>query len=229
MKYINSTFVLFLFLVSCKKEVIEPKIETPINTDVDFNGNFESWTIITQNAISFEEPSGGFWATLNPLAKLNGPITVVKTNDAQNGNYAALLETKDWGNITIPGLLVSGVFLPQDPFVFQGKPYTNRPYSINGYYKYLPQNGDSAVIYSKLSRFNPIKGQQDTIAQMSFIVSSETPNYTLFSLVFDYTSDLIPDSITITFVSSIQGNNFKGQSGSKLFIDNVSIIQTQNK
>ena len=215
-----------LSIFSCKKEekpepnVVVPPVETGLNL------NFETWDVVTQNGITYEEPSGGFWATLNPLAKLNGPITVVKTNDKQNGSYAALLETKVWGDITIPGLLVVGTFLTQDPFIFQGKPYTEKPISVNGYYKYLPQNADTAIFYAKLSKFNSLKGYQDTIAEASFTVNSEISEYQNFSLPFVYNSNDTPDSLTIIFVSSIQGQNFMGQNGSKLYIDNISIVKS---
>lgn len=216
---------LLFLLFSCKKEEIAPPIDVVPPISTGFNLNFESWDLITQNAISYEEPSGGFWATLNPLAKLNGPITVVKTNDKQNGNYAALLETKVWGDITIPGLLVVGTFLTQDPFIFQGKPYTDKPISVSGFYKYLPQNGDTAIFYAKLSKYNPLKGYQDTIAEASYTVSTEIAEYQNFSLPFVYKSNDTPDSLTIIFVSSIQGANFQGQNGSKLYIDNISITK----
>ncbi len=225
MKILLPIFTLTFLLLSCKKDEKPPieKIDPPISSSQ--NLNFENWEIVTQNAISYEELSGGFWATLNPLAKLNGPITVVKTNDAQNGNYAALLETKTWGNITIPGLLVVGTFLTQDPFIFQGKPYTKKLNSINGYYKYFPQNGDTAIIYSKLSKFNATKGHQDTIADGSITITTEVSSYQFFNLALNYYSNEQPDSLTIVFVSSIQGANFQGQNGSKLFIDNVSLIK----
>lgn len=221
MKALKILFALLFFLFSCKKEETPQTQEIIPPVSSEQNLNFEKWDIINQNGITYEEPTGGFWATLNPLAKLNGPITAVKTNDAQNGNYAVLLETKTWGNITIPGLLVVGTFLTQDPFIFQGKPYTEKLISVNGYYKYFPQNGDTAIIYTKLSKFNHIKGYQDTIADASFIITTEVNSYQHFNLPLNYYSNENPDSLTIVFVSSIQGGNFQGQNGSKLFVDNL--------
>jgi hypothetical protein len=218
------TLSLLIIFASCKKEEVEKPLPNPIpNTQVGMNLNFEEWQVFTQNQISYEEPSGNFWTSLNSLAKLNGPITVMRTNDSQNGNYAALLETKEWGNLKIPGLLVVGTFLPQEPFVFEGKPYTETPSSLSGYYKYLPSNQDTAIVYAKLSKFNPLKGYQDTIAETSLVITQAVPNYTFFNMNFDYKTDLQPDSITIIFVSSIDGANFNGQVGSKLFVDNLKL------
>lgn len=216
--------ILIAFIVSCKKETVETPKPTPNPTpNVGMNMDMETWQVYTQNQISYEEPAGGYWTSLNSLAKLNGPITVMRTNDAQNGNYAALLETKEWGTLKIPGLLVIGTFLPQEPFVFEGKPYTQSPNSFSGYYKYLPNNQDTAIVYAKLSKFNPLKGHQDTIAETSLIITESIPQYTMFNLDFDYKLDLSPDTITIIFVSSIDGANFNGQVGSKLYIDNLKL------
>lgn len=225
MKNTFFVFVLLIaFFVSCKKEIIEEpqQIITP-EQNVGMNLDFEQWQLIIQNEISFEEPAGNYWTSLNSLAKLNGPITVMKTNDAQHGNYAALLETKEWGTLNIPGLLVVGTFLTQDPFIFEGKPYTEMPSSISGYYKYLPSNQDTAIVYAKLSKYNPSKGQQDTIAEASLLIPNAVPEYTAFDLDFIYLSDIVPDSITIIFVSSIDGANFNGQVGSKFFVDNLNL------
>ncbi len=219
----------FVFFISCKKETIEnPKDQIVPDLSVGMNLDFEQWQVTTQNQISYEEPAGGYWTSLNSLAKLNGPITVMRTNDAQNGSYAALLETKEWGSLNIPGLLVIGTFLTQEPFIYEGKPYTETPSSVSGYYKYLPNNQDTAIVYAKLSRFNPMKGYQDTIAETSLLIPNTVSEYTSFDLNFDYLSDLTPDSITIIFVSSIDGANFKGQVGSKFYVDNLK-LNTQKK
>ncbi len=212
---------------SCKKEEEnpEPIIPPVVSTDsVRFNFSFEHWLSTTVDPLTYEEPSGGYWTSLNYLSRLTCPVTVTKSTDAQQGSYSVSMETKQWGSMVIPGLLVMGTFIPQDPFVIQGKPYTNKPTSIHGYFKYSPADSDTCVLYARLSKFNTFTNKQDTIAEASMIVNQYIPNYSPFSLVFDYRLvDIVPDSLTILFVSSIDGANFRGHPGSKLWIDNLSI------
>ena len=218
--------LLSLSIISCKKEVVDPEPEIPISpTDsVGFNFSFEKWASTSLDGLVYEEPSGGYWTTLNYLSRLSCPITVSKTTDAQHGGFSACLETKQWGSMVIPGLLVMGTFIPEDPFIIQGKPYTERPTSVNGFYKYLPIDGDTCVLYARLSKYNTTLNKQDTIAEASITVNNNVPQFLPFSLIFDYRDPVSnPDSLTILFVSSIDGANFRGHPGSKLFVDNLAL------
>ncbi|MEI6347387.1 MAG: PCMD domain-containing protein [Bacteroidota bacterium] len=221
------TALLVFFISSCKKEQDQP-IEETLPTQIDsndFNFSFDRWSIITSNTLVYEEPSGSYWTSLNYLSRLACPVTVSKTTDTQNGNFAACLETMQWGSVVIPGLLVMGTFIPQEPFVIQGKPFIRKPSSINGFYKYLPIDSDTCVLYARLSRYNSGLNRRDTIAEAHISSSQIISTYQSFSLIFDYKNTvLIPDSLTILFVSSIDGVNFRGHPGSKLFIDNLSLV-----
>ena len=62
-------------------------------------GGFNNW--ILHSTEIYYEPAGDWWATLNPLATLGGPVTVYRTTDAHSGEYAAQLETKLWGTLLI--------------------------------------------------------------------------------------------------------------------------------
>ena len=227
--------ILPLYFASCEKtQENKPPNNSNILADSlpksdTLNTGMEYWTKTIQNNISFEEPSG-WWTTLNSLAKLGGPVTVSKTIDKHSGNYAVKLESKYWGDTTaeallIPGLLTIGKFIYTEPFIMQGNMFTSKPSGFKGYYKYTSVNGDSAVIYAKLSRYNPMKQYADTIAETSFVIKNTVSNYQLFNLKFDYKiANMQPDSIKIVFVSSGGGENFKGQAGSTLFIDDIGFI-----
>jgi len=226
----NRTYTLLIILVgvlySCKKD--QPETQVPIvpqpPVSVGYNFSFESWTAVSLDGLIYEEPSGDYWTSLNYLARLSCPVTVTKTADAQNGQFAAQLETKQWGSMVIPGLLVLGSFIPQEPFIIQGKPFIDKPISVDGFYKYFPVDGDTCVLYARLTKFNQLLNKQDTIAEASLTVNNTIAQYAPFKLLFDYRDVLsIPDSLTILFVSSIDGANFRGHPGSKLFIDNISI------
>ncbi len=186
-------------------------------------GEFESWT--TPPFASYEEPNGGWWTTLNTLKSIGGPETVEKTNDAHGGNFAAVLTTKQWGTLTIPGLLVSGEFDIQNPsFLVQGQPFTDSPQAFQGWFKYSPVGGDSAGLAALLTRWNSNLQKRDTLAQAAWVVTSAYPSWTAFDLPFAYfQTGISPDSILVAMVSSGDGQNFNGQVGSTLWIDDVRL------
>ena len=212
MKY----WFLFLFLIPFSV-VYSQNIQLP-------EGGFENWSRTVQGNISYEEPAGSWWTTLNALAKLGGPVTVSRTGEAHSGDSAARLETAMWGTLVIPGLLVSGKFITSAPFIVQGQPFTAKPGRFKGFYKYTGINGDSAAIYAKLSRLNPLTLKQDTLAEAKMAVYANTTGYVAFDLPFDYyDNDSDPDSLTVVFTSSAAGQSFQGQAGSVLLIDEVSL------
>jgi hypothetical protein len=187
------------------------------------NGDFEGW--FTPQFASHEEPSSGWWTTLNTLKSIGGPETVEKTPDAHTGNYAAKLTTRQWGTLTIPGLLVSGEFDIQNPnFLVQGQPFTDLPLAFKGWFKYAPVSGDSAGIAALLTRWNTNLQRRDTLALAALVVMGSYPAWTAFDLPFVYLqTGLNPDSILVAMVSSGDGQNFNGQVGSTLWIDDVSL------
>ncbi len=188
-------------------------------TQIPENG-FNNWTPSSMN--TYFEPSGGWWTTLNPLKSLGGPVTVSYTTDAHSGEFAAQLETKQWGDFLISGLLASGDFIMTEPFIQQGQPFTERPFKFKGWYKYSPVNGDSAGIVAILTKFNTSTGQKDTLAKAIRAIISDVQTYTEFEIDFDYSiTGINPDTIIIVFTSSGDGGNFQGQVGSTLLIDDI--------
>lgn len=233
--------IFILIIYSCKKtDVSSPPNNSNITNDTlpktdTLNAGMEYWVKTVQNNIVYEEPAG-YWATLNPLAKLGAPITVSKTTDKHSGNYAVKLESKLWGpasdtqSLLIPGLLSIGVFITAEPFLVQGCKYTAKPSSLQGYYKYTSIQNDSAVIYAKISKFNQIMGTSDTIAEAKFVIKNTVSSYQAFNINFNYyLPTLTPDTLCIVFVSSGGGQNFKGQVGSTLFIDDIKLTYPTKK
>jgi len=225
-------FIIFLFaIVACKKEkeVNDDDLPTPKpNIEALSDGDFENWETISHGNASYEEPISGWWTSLNMLSVLGGPITLNKSTDAYSGNYSAKLETKKWGDdFIIPGLLAAGYFDPTASIgrnVIQGKPFTQKPLSIKGYYKFLSVDNDSAGIYAALSRYNTTTNKRDTIAIAKQAIYNTIINWELFDIAFEYKiSDLIPDTIFVVFTSSLAGSQFIGNEGSTLWVDNVAL------
>ena len=187
------------------------------------NGDLEGWQL-SQSTLYYQ-PTGGFWATLNALADLGGPITVERVTDACQGDYAAKLTTKNFTSLLVAGFLASGTFNQlnlANPLTI-GKPFTQKPQTLSGCYKYVPVNGDSAALVSILTKWNSQTNSRDTIASAGGITAQPQANYTNFTYTYEYFSQETPDSIQIVFTSSADGANNNGQVGSALWVDNVEL------
>jgi len=192
---------------------------------------------------TFIEPTGGFLSTLNELSILPPQITlapvktVYKTSDNYVAPYAARLVSKklvltNTTEIFIPGLLGSTNLDIPNQTIHIGKPYTEKPYSFQGYYKYFPVNGDSGLILAMLTKFNTALSKRDTIAYTKMIIKNTASSYTYFNLILNYWDiTSTPDSISVLMVSS-GGINLQdlfhcyGQEGSTMFIDEISYKMT---
>lgn len=184
------------------------------------NADLEQWTALP----GYDEPVG--WQTLNAFVGLLAPATVSKVTDAAQGAYAARLETKQFITFLIPGLMYLGSFDLSEGVngAKYGIPFAGgNPVSFRGSYKYLPVSGDSAAISAQLWGRNPITGARDTIAEAQYAVTQTSTSYLTFDLPFQYSSNIVPDSVSVVLVSSAgAGDGGLGQIGSALYIDNLS-------
>ncbi|MFN0204027.1 MAG: PCMD domain-containing protein, partial [Bacteroidia bacterium] len=203
----------FLFLASFSFVVFG---QTPLP-----NGDFETW----QSSGNYENPSPtNFWTTLNAIATLNpAAVTVSKSTDVVSGTYAAKIETKVVGTLVVAGIITTGTFSLATQSLKAGKPFTDKPSNLTGFYKYTSVNGDSFTIAIELSKW---MNNQHTILGGSFIEGNQSvTSYTPFDLVCDYSNfpNETPDTLTVTFTSSAGGANFQGAAGSTLWIDGVEL------
>lgn len=221
-----SILTYLLIITSCDGDNPYDNSQNPISEQL-VEGDFENWTVVTQGHISFLRPGGDWWDGLNYLSVIGGPITVERTSDAFSGNYALKLETKLWGDeLSIPGILASGHFDPNLPVgenLVIGKPFTKKPKSFEGYYKYFPANNDTMVIFLALTKYNVNLKVRDTIARGEFTNNIPKDIYTPFSIPINYLVDQNPDSIHVILLTSVSGKEFKGHPGSVLIIDKLSL------
>ncbi len=195
--------------------------------------DFENWT---QNYYNSTFPSLFYWE-LEPTSIWSSPnegVTIAanfpteRTSDAQSGSYAARMETKSIFLVPAGGTLFTGYLIPNmtSTKAMLGVPFTDKPSSINGYYKYTPayynggQSIDSCAIHAMLSYWDG--SQRVIIAEAIYFSSDTVTNYTAFSIPFVYFLPNTPDTITVVFSSSKNGESFVGGIGSTLYIDNVS-------
>lgn len=155
------------------------------------NLNFENW----QTTNSVEKPNN--WV----IKQGTGQFGIFKDADAQNGNYAIMLSRWYW--------------YTYDDAV-QTAAATIKPIELSGYYKYTDtkivlSNGDTiqdtARVQVFAKKWNAALQQNDTIGR-GFTVLKAADNWTALICPIYYTSNEIPDSITIRL--SPTENNLSG-------------------
>lgn len=218
--------ILSIVFIACDPEGENPIDENPQETLVLAGGDFETWTDFVQGEVTYDVPAGDWWDGLNYLSVIGGPITAEKTTDAYDGSYALRLETKPWGeDLTIPGILASGYFDPEQPIgenLIIGKPYTNKPVNFNGFLKYSPADNDTLVIFVALTKFDSNENIRDTIATGEYTYSGLIETYTPFTVPIEYTESINPDSVHVILLASVSGKEMRGHAGSVLFVDELS-------
>jgi len=207
MKYLTLLFSVLLF-------VLPP---SHAQNDIPNNG-FENWTE--------EEPVD--WNTLDQ--DILGTEFNMVTQDKETpfkGSACVRIETLEkfvfaTGDLIVPGFLTLGE-IKADPIdreiqISGGIPYSDNPESIKGYYKYLPEEGDSTIMGLLLYKWN---GEtRDTIASASYIINKEVSEWTKFEASVEYDSWKVPDTMNMIFSSTAMEKNTP--VGSVLFLDELT-------
>ncbi len=240
--------VLFAFVsvsvISCDKEE-EPEEKEIVDNSCDEikvdgvftsipNLDFDDWSLSKSKRYNEPIPTC-FWATGNPATDISilgnrAPVTVFKVgNDSARTGYAAMLQTSKFRvfsnqDVTAGGL-ASGNFKvnitdPGESLAF-GKPFTQKIKKVSGYYKYFPGASEKGV--DSLGIYALMMMDQETLAIDKFISSDTAAEWTLFELNLrgDYAET--PNKVSISFGSSEGGPKLRGEPGSTLFIDDVSV------
>lgn len=205
---------------------------TRINAQILPNGDMESWSTYTAGIRTYEEPSSGWWASLNPMAKLTmvAPITVTKVSgaDVHTGSSAARLETMLFTTMKLPGVLCAGAFVNTGglsiPTIHYGQSFTQTPTKLRLYYKYSGINNDSMGVYIQLSKYNSLSNKRDTIAKAG-ITRGNANAYTLIDMDLEYFMYAIPDTIILNISSSFAATGLSGgEVGSVVYIDDITLV-----
>ncbi len=164
------------------------------------NSNFELWSDLT-----FEKPAE--WLNYYN-SELNA--SVLKTTDKYAGNYAAKITTIAEGSHVVYATY-NGYETNQGPA--GGNPYTLMADTLIGYYKYIPQGIDTAIVGVQLKK-NGV-----TLTWEIMMLYSAT-SYTQFSIPFHTMT--APDTIIILIGSSTWYAT-PSNVGSMLYIDEVQL------
>jgi hypothetical protein len=180
------------------------------------NSGFENWTPIN----NYFNPDG--WNNLNSNTAILGVLTCARVSasaDVHSGTYAMKLTTRSVFGITANGIASTATLITTPPYgVTGGIPYTLRPDSITGWYKYNPASAADSGFFQFV-----LQGSAgDTIG----FVKKCTPNttvstYTRFSAPITYFSSAAPTN-SYWILSSSDGTN--PVVNSALFVDDLALV-----
>ncbi|MEZ5083949.1 MAG: T9SS type A sorting domain-containing protein [Bacteroidales bacterium] len=177
------------------------------------NGDFENWT-------EFASEEAVEWISSNIFTLPESDISMTKTTDSHEGNYAIRLENQPtiWDDTL--SFITNGTIDENGPT--GGMPVDDVPNILSGYYKYLPVGPDTALAGMVLYHYNEITGNTE-ILDSSFIKLPPVNQYTYFEVPVDYYSLPEPDTINIAFsAGNLEDSSYVGL-GSVLYIDALEI------
>lgn len=178
------------------------------------NPGFENWT---QNG-NYYDPDN--WNTLNPSTIVLGILTATRANppDVHSGSLAIKLQTKVVFGLTANGIASTGTIITTPPYgVVGGIPFSGRPDSIAGWFKYQPAGTDSGF-----AQFLSLDANNDTVGFVRWSApNTNVTSYTRFSKAINYFSSNTPDT-SQWILSSSRGTN--PVVGSLIYFDDLQLI-----
>lgn len=224
--------LLLLFSISCLSFALQAQ-QLP-NTD------FEAWQNVGNND---EEPTnwnsnktGGGFAGLGPQTCFR------ESSGVFSGSYCVRLRTgrilgNEVNGTVTTGRLEAPSTNPNDGYAHTVRndpdfntPFTGRPDSVVGYYKYTSVGGDAGAFQVILHGDADVRMPDPNNTTSSFIIgeanfdtpASNVTGWTRFSAAFDYTKTDTPKYILAIFTSSSDVSN--ASQGSTMWIDGVELV-----
>lgn len=180
------------------------------------NPGFENWS----QTGNYFNPDG--WNNLNSQTAILGILTcsrVAAAADIHSGTYAMKLTTRSVFGVTANGIASTATLVTSPPYgVTGGIPYTLRPDSITGWYKYNPASASDSGFF----QFVLQGAAGDTIGFVKLCTpNSAVSNYTRFSAPITYFSSATPTN-SYWILSSSDGTN--PVVNSTLLVDDISLV-----
>lgn len=221
------------------------------------NSNFEYWWLDKKVWCPWAEDGTPYWGTGNKGAATLGPSNVSPSEDTPTGSgYSAQLKT-EWKIVKIAaGSIFAGDYVRTDGtdgVLSFGRPFSQRPTKLKGYYKCNPVTIDKAGsgLQSYIGRpdtcivwcalidspepfeirtkpsdrhlFDP--NGPEVVAYGKMTQSQPVPEWIPFEFELNYKSiSRVPKYILVTASSSSLGDYFTGGVGSILWIDDLELV-----
>lgn len=196
------------------------------------NGDFENWENL---GTATEEPTD--WSSLKTADALAASAPQVLNQDAGRiGGSSVRLEVLEAFFIPVNGLMTNGRvhadFDPENGYVYTEEtdaqwhtPFTYKPDSIVGYYKYAPTGGDKGKVEIVLHTGEcqlPFGGfEQNIVARAKTEFTSSQPNWVRFSAPFTYYNSNDPAYVLVTVAA---GDSTVSVPGTILWVDDFELI-----
>jgi hypothetical protein len=178
------------------------------------NAGFENW---------IEYGNGmkpvGWWSPNDSISSASSYFPITRSDDhypSDNGNYSIRLENNtslatEWAGA---GIIWPGGWSGNN---YPSFPVTGHPVRLRGYYKFLPQNGDSMDIHFELYK------NGTPVTSGGFYTASASAEWTTFSAIVSNTDYTSVDSARIMISAFNSDNGPSGIHGnSVLYVDNLS-------
>lgn len=208
------------------------------------NPGFEQWdNIFAAGNDTIREPVD--WSSLktsdDPTLSTLAPVVCTRSNDAHSGNYSVKL-TNVFSFIVANGVASNGRFHPDfdatKAYVYTdtadgqwNTPFTSRPDSITGWFKYTPQANDSLQVKVVLHR--GYGTQPDAAYRVNWIGVAEYISplnsgdaWVRFSAPFVYFSDDDPEYVLVVLNS---GSGYTPVTGSIVLFDDLEMIYSNTR
>ena len=197
------------------------------------NSSFEDW----ENSGLIEEPVN--WNSVQTgipeFLASNAPKVLFKSTDAFGGAFSIRIRTTQAGIITTNGYATNGLMnlsTNSDSIFTQtdlsesglNTPFTGRPDSLSGYFRFSTQSNGTAriraAVHTGIARIPDTQvpiGSADTI----FSINDTTNFWTRFSVPFNYSSTDIPEYLLLLINTGPESNP---ELGTTLDVDELELI-----
>ncbi|CAG5080174.1 PCMD domain-containing protein [Parvicella tangerina] len=201
------------------------------------NAGFETWE---NDSGPYIEPTD--WSSIktsdNSFLNSSAPQVQDRSTDAHTGSYSLYVENKSAFGIVANGIVSNGRIHadvnPENGYVFTdgsdaqwNTPFTSRPDSLVGWYKYTPSGGDHGkvdVILHTGSSFDfpDDENGPNQVGRARFNMPNATiGSWTRFSVPFHYNTSSSPAYILAVLTS---GDSTQAVNGSKAWFDDIELI-----
>ncbi|MCB9252611.1 MAG: T9SS type A sorting domain-containing protein [Flavobacteriales bacterium] len=180
------------------------------------NNSFENWTDLNS-----AEPKD--WFSSNTFITSDTGKSVVKSTDRKEGNYSALITTKEVNQGQNMGFLILGKIGQKDDPT-DGLKINSNPKQLSFWYKYEPIGNDSAMVGVWINSYDKVGDSVKLLMEIIKPLGSSSV-WKEMVLDIDYDDTLNPaEDIVIGFASSdLEFRPDSARIGSRMWVDMVNL------
>ncbi|HXB42353.1 MAG TPA: T9SS type A sorting domain-containing protein [Bacteroidia bacterium] len=187
------------------------------------NPGFENWTGV------FPTNWGSYSQALVAVGQPN-PHLEAQTTTVHSGTYAIVLQNQNLliagGNNVPGGICTCPITYSGGPVLHFG-PYNSTPTSYDFWYQFNAIGGDKAITQMYITKWNTGNNKRDTLATANALITGPVSVYTHTTVPITWLIiGQIPDSMQLSFVSSIKPVGGGIPTGGMLYLDDINMTST---